>query len=49
MAWQLEGGEDAETSLGRVFHVVRVAGGRIVRLSVFLDEAAALRAAGLPE
>jgi ketosteroid isomerase-like protein len=29
--------------------VVQVADGRIARISVFLDEAAALRAAGLPE
>jgi ketosteroid isomerase-like protein len=49
LAWQREGDEAGEASLGRVFHVVQVADGRIARISVFLDEAAALRAAGLPE
>ena len=49
LAWQREGDEPGEASLGRVFHLVRVTRGRIARISVFLDEAAALRAAGLPE
>jgi len=43
--WQLEDDRPGEASLGRVFHVVRVADGMIARISVFLDEAAANSAA----
>jgi hypothetical protein len=49
MAWQREGDEPGEASLGCVFHLVRVTGGRIARITVFLDETAALDAAGPAE
>jgi ketosteroid isomerase-like protein len=49
MAWQRPGDAPGEASLGMVFHVVCVAGDRITRITVFLDEAAALRAAGLAD
>jgi ketosteroid isomerase-like protein len=45
IAWQREGDRPGEASLGRVYHVVRVTGGKIARIRVFLDQAAALRAA----
>jgi ketosteroid isomerase-like protein len=47
MTWRRDTDPEGETSLGRVFHVVRVEGGRIARITVFLDEAAARRAVGM--
>jgi ketosteroid isomerase-like protein len=46
MTWRRDSDPEGETSLGRVFHLVRAEGGRIARITVFLDEAAARRAAG---
>ena len=46
MTWRRDSDPEGENSLGRVFHVVRAEGGRIARIIVFLDEAAARRAAG---
>jgi ketosteroid isomerase-like protein len=46
MTWRREGDAAGDTSLGRVFHVVRVEGEKIARITVFLDEEAARRAAG---
>ena len=43
MTWRRDSDPEGETSLGRVFHVVRAEGGRIARITVFLDEAAARR------
>jgi ketosteroid isomerase-like protein len=47
MTWRRDSDPEGETSLGRVFHLVRAEGGRIARITVFLDEAAARRAAGM--
>jgi ketosteroid isomerase-like protein len=46
MSWRRDGDAEGEVSLGRVFHVVRVEGHEIAGIRVFLDEAAAQRAAG---
>jgi ketosteroid isomerase-like protein len=44
LAWRLD--RDSEATLAAVFHVVGLRGDRIARVRVFLDEQAALRAAG---
>jgi ketosteroid isomerase-like protein len=41
MTWRRDSDPEGQTSLGRVFHLVRAEGGRIARITVFLDEAAA--------
>ena len=46
MTWRRDSDAEGEASLGRVFHVVRIEGDRIARITVFLDEAAAMDAAG---
>ena len=44
LTWRLD--PASPTTLGSVYHVVRVEGDRIARVRVFLDERAATRAAG---
>jgi ketosteroid isomerase-like protein len=41
MTWRRDSDPEGETSLGRVFHLVRVEVGKIARIIVFLDQAAA--------
>jgi hypothetical protein len=43
LTWRLERG--SPTALASVYHIVRVEGGRIARIRVFLDEGLATRAA----
>ena len=47
MTWRRDTDPPGEASLGPVYHVVRVESGKIARITVFLDEAAARRAAGV--
>ena len=47
MTWRRDTDPQGEASLGPVYHVVRVESGKIARITVFLDEAAARRAAGV--
>jgi ketosteroid isomerase-like protein len=44
LTWRLD--RESPTALASVYHLVRVEGDRIARVRVFLDEDAALRAAG---
>jgi SnoaL-like domain len=44
LTWRLD--RQSPTALASVYHVVRLEGDRIARVQVFLDEEAALRAAG---
>ena len=41
MTWRRDTDPQGEASLGPVYHVVRTEGGKIARVTVFLDEAAA--------
>ena len=41
ICWRRDSDAEGETSLGRVFHVVRIEGGKIARITVFLAEGAA--------
>ena len=47
MTWRRDTDPQGEASLGPVYHVVRTEGGKIARITVFLDEAAARSACGL--
>ncbi len=47
MTWRRDTDPQGETSLGPVYHVVRVDSGKIAHITVFLDEAAARRAASV--
>ena len=49
MEWLLPSGPEGSSDLGRVFHVVTVAAGKIARLRAFLDEGSARDAAGVAD